>query len=64
MLCKSDKPSIIIIIFFFRPARLYGKKTSFFYEGTRAYATALWHLMHYYMRDVKDMGQQMGYRSL
>ena len=26
--------------------------------------TALWHLMHYAMRDVKDMGQQMGYHSL
>ena len=43
--------------------------TSFCYEGTRTCATcrtALWHLdaLPYAIREVKDMGQQMGYRSL
>ena len=31
-------------------------------DGLVASTVALW--MHYAMRDVKDMGQQMGYRSL
>ena len=46
---------------------LCGQTTYFCYESTltcAAYWTALWYLDAYAMRDVKDTGQQMGYRSL
>ena len=45
---------------------LYGQATYFCYEDTRTCATcwtALWHL-DALCYDVKDMGQEMGYRSL
>ena len=61
MLCKSDKPSIIIIIIIIRAYYLFATRIPGHVQ-TVGRPCGTW--MHYANRDVKDMGQKMDYGSL